>query len=96
MAIFFGSWPPILADTGQLVLMDESDIFIDMPTCHVMGSDPFLLGSMALFNVYHGDLAEMFDHGKEHMLPRDPSERSENHCKLGAVIKKMIGNCSST
>ncbi|PQE28374.1 putative FSH2 Serine hydrolase that localizes to both the nucleus and cytoplasm protein [Rutstroemia sp. NJR-2017a BBW] len=93
MAIFFGGWPPISAETetGQAVLMDESDLFIDIPTCHVVGSkDPFLLGSMALFNVCNGDLAEMFDHGKGHMLPRD----QETIAELGVVIQKMIEKCS--
>jgi hypothetical protein len=86
MAIFFGGWPPISAETGQAVLMDESDLFIDIPTCHVVGS-------MALFNVCNGDLAEMFDHGKGHMLPRD----QETITELGVVIQKMIekGSLSS-
>ncbi|PQE07301.1 putative FSH2 Serine hydrolase that localizes to both the nucleus and cytoplasm protein [Rutstroemia sp. NJR-2017a WRK4] len=91
MAIFFGGWPPFSAETGRALLMDESDLFIDIPTCHVVGSkDPFLLGSMALFNVCNGDLAEMFDHGKGHTLPRD----QETIAELGAVIHKMIENCS--
>ncbi|PQE09071.1 Serine hydrolase FSH protein [Rutstroemia sp. NJR-2017a BVV2] len=91
MAIFFGGWPPISADTSQSMLMDESDLFIDIPTCHVVGSkDPFLLGSMALFNVCNGDLAEMFDHGKGHTLPRD----QETIAEPGAVIQKMIENRS--
>lgn len=93
IAIFFGGWPPMLVNTGQLVLMDESDVFIDIPTCHVVGSrDPFLHGSMALFNVCNGDLAHLFDHGKGHTLPRDPKTIAE----LGAVIKTMIENCSSS
>jgi len=72
-AIFFAGWPP-LATEGEntLLLSDEVDEIITIPTFHVIGaSDPYLPGCMALYNVCDSDTAEMFDHGKGHMIPRD-------------------------
>lgn len=72
-AVFFHGWPP-LATEGEttLLLSDEVGEIIDIPTFHVVGaSDPYLVGSMALFSVCDSSSAEMFDHGKGHMVPRD-------------------------
>ncbi|KAI9640184.1 hypothetical protein NHQ30_011421 [Ciborinia camelliae] len=89
-AVFFSGWPPVLPDSNQLVLVDECEVSIDIPTCHVVGAgDPYLPGSMALFNVCNEDSARLFDHGKGHTLPRDARTIGE----LGEVIKDMMGDC---
>ncbi|TAQ85427.1 hypothetical protein B7494_g6245 [Chlorociboria aeruginascens] len=86
-AIFFAGWPPIIPETKQLVLLDESDYVIGIPTCHVIGArDPYIHGAMALFNVCEGDVAHLFDHGKGHTIPRDARTIKE----LGDTVRKMI------
>lgn len=79
-AIFVAGWPPLRIgkDGVDLVLSDESEDLIDIPTCHVVGCmDPYLQGSMALFNTCDEDTAEMFDHGKGHIVPRDTKTLGE-------------------
>ena len=34
-ALFFGGWPPIRPSLDGLVLADESDLMIDVPTVHI-------------------------------------------------------------
>jgi hypothetical protein len=87
--VFFGGWPPMDPDTFRLVLSDETDLRIQVPTCHIIGSlDPYLDGSMALYNACEPDTAYLFDHAKGHTLPRD-----KDLCKeLGDVIRDQIAN----
>ena len=107
-ALFFAGWPPMSPDFDVLVLADQSDLSINIPTCHIskyhhkclyvdglsakhfeVGSlDPYLAGSIALFNVCDMDSAHLFDHGKGHTLPRDKHTVKE----LGDVIRTMISN----
>jgi hypothetical protein len=72
-AVFFAGWPPLATEgNNTLLLSDEVGELITIPTFHVVGaSDPYLPGCMALYNVCDGDVAELFDHGKGHMIPRD-------------------------
>ncbi|KAK3401642.1 serine hydrolase FSH [Sordaria brevicollis] len=71
-AIFFAGWPPVDPDTHHMILSDESDVMIEIPTCHIIGSlDPYVHGSLALYNVCDPDTAYLFDHAKGHTLPRD-------------------------
>lgn len=72
-AIFFAGWPPLATEgNNTLLLSDEVGELITIPTFHVVGaSDPYLPGCMALYNVCDSDIAELFDHGKGHMIPRD-------------------------
>ena len=48
--------------------------------------DPYLAGSIALYNICDMDTAILFDHAKGHTLPRD----KETVRELGDVIRKMI------
>lgn len=90
-AIFFAGWPPMTPELDAMVLADESDLLIEVPTCHIVGSlDPYLPGSMALYNVSDPDTAYLFDHGKGHTLPRDQKTVKE----LGEVIREMIASAS--
>lgn len=72
-SIFFHGWPPLATEgSSALLLSDDVGEIITVPTFHVVGaSDPYLVGSMALFAVCDSDTAEMFDHGMGHMVPRD-------------------------
>lgn len=42
-AIFFAGWPPVDPDTHAMILSDESDAMIDIPTCHISKHFPSLL-----------------------------------------------------
>ncbi|KAH9909897.1 serine hydrolase FSH [Xylariomycetidae sp. FL2044] len=91
-AIFFAGWPPLDPLTFAMVLADESDTMLDLHTCHIIGSlDPYVAGSMALYNVCEPDTAHIFDHGKGHTLPRDKEVIKE----LGNVIRGMIEDAAS-
>jgi hypothetical protein len=55
----------------------------------IVGSlDPYLAGSMALYNICEMDNAYLFDHAKGHTLPRDKDTIRE----LGDTIRLMISN----
>ena len=104
-ALFFAGWPPLSPELNKLVLADECDLMITIPTCHIskyrssdvfyfghlitrliVGSlDPFLAGSMALYNICDMDTAYLFDHAKGHTLPRDKGTVRE----LGNIVRQM-------
>ncbi|RYP44956.1 hypothetical protein DL768_008641 [Monosporascus sp. mg162] len=72
--IFFAGWPPVRlqGDHIQVLLADEVENAIDVPTCHVIGcNDPYIHGAMALYSMCDEDTALLFDHGKGHTVPRD-------------------------
>ena len=46
-ALFFGGWPPMKPTLDGIVLADESDLMIDVPTCHISTSAPFPLSTEA-------------------------------------------------
>ncbi|KAF2281084.1 uncharacterized protein EI97DRAFT_454302 [Westerdykella ornata] len=89
LAMFFGGWPPLKPDLRGMMLADETDLQIPVATCHVIGSlDPYLDGSLALFNVCDPETAILFDHAKGHTLPRDKETVKE----LCDVIRSMIAD----
>ncbi|CZT08520.1 hypothetical protein WAI453_007189 [Rhynchosporium graminicola] len=86
-ALFFAGWPPMTPEFDGIVLADETDLTITIPTCHIIGSlDPYLAGSLALYNICDMDTAILFDHAKGHTLPRHKDTVRE----LGNVIRQMI------
>ncbi|TGO15105.1 hypothetical protein BTUL_0044g00440 [Botrytis tulipae] len=88
-AIFFAGWPPMTPEFDGIVLADETDLTITIPTVHIIGSlDPYLAGCISLYNVCDMDNAYLFDHGKGHTLPRDPETVRE----LGNIIRTMGSN----
>ncbi|TVY84188.1 Esterase FUS5 [Lachnellula suecica] len=105
-ALFFAGWPPMNPDLDAIVLADESDLTISIPTCHVrcgilvipltlevVGSlDPYLAGSIALYNVCDMDNAYLFDHAKGHTLPRHKDTVKE----LGDVIRLMVSDIETS
>lgn len=34
-ALFFAGWPPMTPEFDSIVLADESDLMINIPTCHI-------------------------------------------------------------
>ncbi|KAI9653221.1 MAG: hypothetical protein M1821_007652 [Bathelium mastoideum] len=85
-ALFFAGWPPLSPELNRIVLADECDLIITIPTCHIIGSlDPYLAGSMALYNICDMDNAYLFDHAKGHTLPRD----KETVREIGNILRDM-------
>ncbi|CAI0650714.1 Esterase FUS5 [Colletotrichum fructicola] len=83
--IFFAGWPPVDPKSHALVLSDESDERIEARTLHIIGSlDPYVDGSMALYNMCDADTAYLFDHAKGHTLPRDKDTIKE----LGDIVRE--------
>ena len=89
-AVFFSGWPPLTPDTHNIVLADECEDVIDIPTVHVFGaSDPYAVGALALFDVCVQDSATLFDHGNGHIIPRDGRTLKE----LGGAVRSMAKAC---
>ncbi|KAL1954583.1 hypothetical protein VTO42DRAFT_918 [Malbranchea cinnamomea] len=90
-AIFFAGWPPVRFCEGavQIVLADESEDIIDVPTCHIVGcNDPYIHGAIALFSMCDEDTATMFDHGKGHTVPRNERTIQELVSAIEGTRKK--------
>lgn len=47
-ALFFGGWPPMTPTLDGLVLSDESDLMIDVPTTHISESTSYLRDAQVL------------------------------------------------
>jgi hypothetical protein len=43
-ALFFGGWPPITPTLDGIVLADDSDLMIDIPTCHISKLPTYVIG----------------------------------------------------
>ena len=89
-AVFFGGWPPskLVEGEARILLADECDEVLDIPTCHVVGcKDPWLDGSIALYNMCDEDMAILFDHGKGHTVPRDATTINELATSIGDTVK---------
>jgi hypothetical protein len=85
-AVFFAGWPPLNLESNNMVLADNCEDLIDLPTLHCVGADdPYLQGAMALFNVCDQDEAILFDHGKGHTIPRDAQTLKE----LGDGVRNL-------
>ncbi|KAI1476272.1 serine hydrolase-domain-containing protein [Daldinia eschscholtzii] len=88
-AIFFAGTPPLVAEGDGFVarLADEHGTSISIPTFHVFGSnDPLVYSSVALYNACDQDLAQLYDHGLGHLVPRD----ADNVEQLGDVLADVI------
>ncbi|OSS52635.1 hypothetical protein B5807_02568 [Epicoccum nigrum] len=94
-ALFFGGWPPMTPTLDGFVLSDDSDLMIQIPTTHIIGSlDPYLHGNIALYNVCDPDSAFIFDHAKGHTLPRDKSMIKELSDTVRRMIEEAVGTHS--
>ena len=91
-AVFISGWPPVDLNTGLLVLSNETEDVIEIPTCHVIGTlDPMIHGTMALYNLCDPDRAAIFDHGHGHLVPREERTVKE----LGHVVRAMIASAKA-
>ncbi|KAG6145387.1 hypothetical protein E4U24_004192 [Claviceps purpurea] len=96
--IFFAGWPPLSLKGGQcnVILADESEDAIDIPTCHVVGSDdPYIDGAMSLHSMCDQDSAVLFDHGSGHFIPREPQTLSELTAAITAMTEQAEASFSS-
>ena len=86
-AIFFSGWPPLDPDTAECLLSDEFGQVLPMQTMHILGStDPFIHATLALYEICIEDKALIFDHGKGHLVPREPRVLKE----MAAFIHKHM------
>ncbi|KAJ5747241.1 uncharacterized protein N7511_008937 [Penicillium nucicola] len=90
--VFITGWPP-LSPEDEVVLADESDLILDVPTLHVVGADdPYRYGALALFNVCDPDSAALFDTGRGHTIPRSGKVITE----LGNAVRDLIDRAYET
>lgn len=88
-AIFFSGTPPLDPDGGAPLLADRDGHVIAASTIHVLSaSDPFLDACIALYNVCVEQNAKIFDHGKGHLVPREPRVVKE----LAAFVRGFFGD----
>ena len=86
-ALFFSGWPPLDPDGAGRLLSDEVGQIIQGQTIHILGStDPFVHGSLALYNICDEENALIFDHGKGHMVPRESKILKE----LAAFVRRHM------
>ncbi|PGH33559.1 hypothetical protein GX50_03631 [[Emmonsia] crescens] len=86
-AVFISGWPPFDPKTGKFHLSDGTSELIKIHTCHVLGAnDPYVNGSMALYNICKADNANIFDHGHGHTVPQGDKIQGE----LADVVREMV------
>lgn len=86
-AIFVCASPAVDADGGRYILADEPHETIAIPTVHITGfQDPLRKAGLALYNICDSKTATHFEHGKGHLLPRDP----ETTRTLTTMTREMI------
>ncbi|KAJ5577870.1 uncharacterized protein N7459_006834 [Penicillium hispanicum] len=89
--MFVTGWPPIDSTKG-IILADETEVIIDVPSLHVVGAhDPFRQGAYALYNVCDPNTATFFDTGKGHTIPRSGLVIHE----LGDAVRDLIAKAYS-
>ena len=72
-AVFMSGGPPIFLDGSGFILADEYGQIITMPTCHIVGyNDSLIDGAVALYHLCDEASATIVDHGRGHLVPRDP------------------------
>ena len=88
-AIFFSGTPPLDPKGCGPLLADRDGHVIKARTIHVLSaSDPFLDACIALYNVCVEEKAKIFDHGKGHLVPREPRVVKE----LAAFVRGFFGS----
>jgi hypothetical protein len=90
--MFFAGWPPLSlkGNNCTVVLADESENVIDIPTFHVVGcNDPYIDGAMALYGLCDEDSAHLFDHGSGHFVPRDAQTLGELSAAAAALLDRV-------
>lgn len=86
-ALFIGGWQAVHPVLKTEIFADETEERIKIPTFHVIGSsDPYIHGSMCLYNLCDEERSELFDHGAGHVLPREKQVVTE----LSEAVWDMI------
>ena len=72
-AVFMSGGPPLKTDGQGPYLADVCGQIIEIPTLHIVGfNDPLKDATLALYHLCDERSAEIVDHGKGHLVPRDP------------------------
>ncbi len=72
-AVFMSGGPPLKPNGEGVYLADECGQMIEIPTLHVIGyNDPMRDAALVLYHLCDQQSAGIVDHGKGHLVPRDP------------------------
>ncbi|KAL8713810.1 MAG: hypothetical protein Q9225_006707 [Loekoesia sp. 1 TL-2023] len=90
-AVFICGAPPCHDQTRGIVLADESQERIIIPTAHIVGSqDPNYRAGLALYNLCDQRSASIYDHGKTHTIPWDSRVTQAIANEIRAVIRRSL------
>ncbi|KAL8828179.1 MAG: hypothetical protein Q9191_002743, partial [Dirinaria sp. TL-2023a] len=93
-AVFLCGTPPQRCQDRGVILADESPARITIPTAHIVGSrDPGYRASLALYNLCDRQSAEIYDHGRSHAIPWDPSTTRAMAREIRQAIQRSL-ECS--
>lgn len=88
-AILICSLPPFRSDRVDIMLADEIEERVEVPTAHIVGrKDPIYLGSMAMYNLCNPTSASVFDHGGGHAIPWNLASTRRIAEEIRLVIKR--------
>ena len=94
-AVFMSGGPPVLSDGSGLFLADEYGQMINMPTCHIIGyNDSMIDGAIALYHLCDEASATIVDHGRGHLVPRDPFSSKLIIQGIRGLIARVKESCS--
>ncbi len=72
-AVFMSGGPPALPNGLGYYLADDHGQIITLPTCHIIAhNDSLIDGVFALYHLCDETSATIVDHGRGHVVPRDP------------------------
>lgn len=76
-AVFMSGGPAPFSDGSGFFFADEHGQVITMPTCHIIAyNDSMIDGAVALYHLCDQASATIVDHGRGHLVPRDPKSSS--------------------
>ena len=85
---FISGGPPTFGKGSGFFPADEVGQMITVPTCHIMAyNDALIDGVLGLYHLCDQASATMVDHGREHLVARDP--RSSKMIIKG--VRDLIG-----
>ena len=92
-AVFLSGGSPHAADGKRWLLADECGQLITIPTCHILAhNDPLVDQAVALYHLCDEEIANVVDHGRGHLIPRDVKS-----CKLMIrAIRDLIDRTEKT
>ena len=94
-AIFVCAIPVFRLDE-DILLADETDERIQIPTAHIVGSkDVFQLASKSLYNLCHQPSASIFEHSGTHTIPWDPMSTRAIAKEIRSVVERSCSGPST-